>query len=454
MVDSAPRYSGADAVAPAEVIVDAALGVVLEAGAGRRVDARRGGLLAALCRTYPALGARTFCILWLGTIPSTLAWQMSVVATGYAALTISGSAIEMGLVTMLGGLPMLVLSPLGGVAADRFPRRNVLVCTQVTLGSGALALAILGLLDVLETWHLGALAFVQGIAFSFNMPARQAFAAELAGPRLVRSAVALNTASQNFCRVAGPSLAGALLSVPWLGVGGVFAAMTLLYGTVLLTLFHLPLQPITRAPGSRTGLPSVGAELAEGLRYIAASPTHVALLGMALVTLVFGSPILQIMPLFSERVFHIGAAGLGGLMAANGVGALAGALVAAALTGVRRLALLQTGLGIGFGLALAGFAAAPTVPVAVLMLALFGACSAAYLSLNGTLLLGNTEPHLYGRVTSIYLMTFAITPIAALPLAWAADQVGPRVAAAGAGLVVAGAVAVVAARSPSFHRIR
>ena len=142
--------------------------------------------------------------------------------------------------------------------------------------------------------------------------------------------------------------------------------------------------------------------------------------------LVLGAPVLQIMPVFSEHVFEVGATGLGLLLSANGIGALIGTFGVAALTGVRRLGLIQVGLGFGFALSIVGFALAPSMPIAVVMIALFGVFQSGYMSINSTMLMGNTDPRLYGRVLSVNLMTFAVTPIAALPLAWASDQVDPQ----------------------------
>jgi MFS family permease len=407
------------------------------------------GVVATIFRLYPALTSPPFRLLWFSSIPSTMAWQLCVIATGYAALTLSGSATELGIVTSLGGLPMLVLAPIGGVVADRLPRRTVMFFTQATLGAGALALAVLSALDVLRVWHLGAVAFTQGIAFSFNMPARQALAMDLAGTRLARSAAALNTTAANFSRVVGPSVAGLLLSVPAVGVSGVFFTMMLMYGLVMATLTRIPRSVVPSRAHGPTGLAAVWGPLLEGIRYCSGSPLHRSLLATALVVVAFAMPVLQIMPVFSERIFEVGPVGLGLMLAANGVGALVGSIGVAALTGVPRLGLIQVGFGVLLGASIVGFALAPSFLVAVALLVLFGAFQASYMSLNGTLLLGNTEPRLYGRVLSLYLMTFAVSPICALPLAWASDRIGARPATAAVGLLVMVAVSTLTLLSPA-----
>jgi hypothetical protein len=283
------------------------------------------------------------------------------------------------------------------------------------------------------------------------MPARQAYIAELVGADVLRGAIALNNASQNFCRVAGPAIAGALLALPSIGVGGVFLLMTAMYGLVVLTLLRLPSSRPTAAGAARAG---GRAALVEGLRYIRSSPTLLALLGLAFAPLFFGMPYQQLMPVFAERVFGVGPAGLGTLLAANGLGALAGSLVVAALANASRPSLLQLGFGATFGLALIAFGLAPSYPAAVALLALVGFAMAAYSALNSSLIMSNTEPRLYGRVMSVYLLTFGLQPLSTLPASWSAEHLGGPVTVVGAGAIVVLIVVGVAALYPAYRRIQ
>jgi MFS family permease len=406
-----------------------------------------------LLRLFPSLAVPSFRLLWLGMLPGTLAWQMSVVASGYAAFVLSDSATVLGLISSSIGLPMLLFSLVGGVVADRLPRRRVLLITQGMLGGAAAALAVLSVGGVLAAWHLVALGLVQGTAFAFNMPARQAYVAELVKDKeLLRSAVALNNSGVNFCRIAGPALAGILLSVPGVGVPGVFVGMTAMYALVLTTLVRLPASAPLVA--DEAGRPGGWAQLVEGLGYIRSSPVLLALLGLAFVPLFLGMPYQTLMPVFSERVFAVGAAGLGTLMAANGIGALTGSLAVAVLAGGRRLALLQQGVGVLFGAGLIAFGLAPAFWVGAGTLLAVGFASASYTALNSTLIMANTEPRLYGRVMSVWLLTFGLVPLATLPTAWLADHVGAPATVAGAGALVALFVAGVAVLYPPYRRIR
>jgi MFS family permease len=416
--------------------------------------------LAPVERLYPALAVSNYRLLWFGMLPSTLAWQMSVVASGYAAFVISGSATVLGIVSLAVGLPMLLFSLVGGVVADRFPRRTILLLTQGIFGLASGAIAVLAFAGRLEVWHLIALGLVQGTALCFNVPARQSYIGELVEPRLLRNAVAINNAGMNFTRIAGPSLAGILLAIPVLGVGGVFGVMTTMYAVVLAALARLPARSeLGHAPGRGAGW----AELVEGLRYIRSSGTLMALLGLALVPLTLGLPYQTLMPLFAERVFHVGAVGLGALMAAIGIGSLAGAITIATLSDYPRPARLQLMLGVGFGLALVAFGLAPALAAlgsavafvaAILCLATAGFCSAGYNALNNTLVMGNTEPRLHGRVMSVYLLTFAVMPLGSVPAAWLADHIGGPLTIILAGGSLAAIVVAVALLYPPYRHIR
>jgi MFS family permease len=385
-------------------------------------------------RLYPALSNPAFRMLWLGLLPATMSFQMGVVVRPYVAYALTGSAAALGLVSLANGLPMLLLSLVGGVAADRVSRRAVLMWTHIIFLVTAVIPAGLLFSGHLEIWHLLLFSLLQGAAMPFNMPARQAYIADVAGRAMLPNAVALNNAGANFGRLVGPALAGVLLAVPDIGIGLAFTAMAVMYLAALLTLLRLPAG--TRpSSGSHAQRPGGAAQLMEGLRYTVSSPALLALLAMGAAMAIFGQQYQTLMTLFSERVFKVGAGGLGLLMATTGLGALAGAVLVAAVARVGRPGALQLGLGIAFSVALIGFGLAPSFVVALVLLAVVGFCGAAFMGLNSTLIMSNAPPHLYGRIMSIYMLTFAAQPVGALPLAWVADFAG-----APASMVIAGSV--------------
>lgn len=399
----------------------------------------------------PALAIRGFQLLLSGSIATLAAYFASTVAAGYAAFQLTGAATMLGLMSLALGAPLLLFALVGGVVADRLPRRRVLLASQVVLGGCAAIIAGLAVADLLAPWHLVAIGLGQGTAFAFNVPARQALVADLVGRERLRSAVSLNTTASNACRIIGPALAGVLLGMPSVGVPGVFLVVAALYllGIALVAAIRAP--PMSRDDPHRA---SPVAQLVEGLAYIRSSPVLLALLGLAAVPPFFGMPYQMLLPLFAETVFEAGATGLGILTAATGAGALAGSLAVAALADTTRPAAIQLCLGVGFGIALVAFGAAPSFGVAVVLLAVAGFTSAAYTALNNTLVMANSEPRLYGRVMSVYLLTLGVTPVAAFPMSWLADRIGGPAAVALGGTIVAVTVAGVALFYPPYRRIR
>ena len=401
-------------------------------------------------RTFDSLKERDFRLLWLGMLPSTLAMQMGMVTNGYLAYDITGSAAAVGFVTLGFGIPMLFLSLVGGVVADRFSKRQILISTQSVVGLAALILAVLVLTGVIQIWHMTLVAFMMGTAFAFNMPARQAFVAELVGKDRLTNAVALNNTGMNMARVVGPSIAGALIGITFIGIGGVYVIMTLMYLAVVVTIARLPDHGVQPGSSDRKGFDS----LVDGLRYIRNNQVLSALMLLAFAPTLLGMSYQALMPVFAEDVFHVGPSGLGLLMTVNGVGALVGSLAVATFSNFRRRGLLQVGLGIVFGLSIALFAFSQSLPVAFPALVLIGAASAAYMALNMSLVMGYAEPEYHGRVMSINMMTFSLMPLSVVPTGFLVDIFGAPGVIGMSGLLLAAIVAVYGTLHPSYRNVR
>ena len=405
---------------------------------------------AALTPLTAALRHREFRILWLSLLPGTLGMMMSMVAFGYVAYHLSGSTTTLAAVNAGWGVPMFVLSPLAGVVADRFARRNVLLLTQGLVGVTAVVVAVLIATGTVQVWHLFVVTLVQGTAFAFNIPARQALIAELVPRGELGNALALYNAGLNLNRVAGPAMGGALLTLPAVGPGGVFAGMALLYLVVLAMLQRLPATQVPRyatsgeAPRTRRG--ATVDQLLVGLRYVASQRQLRRLMLLAFLPLLFGMPYQGLMPALADRVFGVDAAGLGALLTANGAGALAGSLLLAALSGRVVLARLQLIAGMCFGGGLVAFALCGAFLPGLLLVALVGASSSIYTAVNNTLLMAHAPPEYHGRVMGVYMMTFAAMPLSALPTAWTADRVGLPLTLAVCGAVAGVTVALLARR--------
>jgi MFS family permease len=319
----------------------------------------------------------------------------------------------------------------------------MLYFTQGTMGLTALATAVLIWTGVIDVWHLVVLAAINGAVFAFNLPARQSLVPALVPEPQLANAMALTNSGTQLTRLIGPTLAGLLVAIPFVGTGGTFFLMFGLYVLVVGMLFqlHTPGNPEPHPEGE-----SVLGAMADGFRFILGSKSIVLLFVMAILMVFLGQPYLTMMPVFAS-FYGVDAFGLGILLTAAGVGGLAGSLVVAYFSDARRKGLYQLLCAIGFGLSLIAFGLTANFWVALPLLVLTGVASTAMQVYNSTLIMLNTPQRLYGRVMAIYLMTFGLMPLSTLPLAAVTEAFGPQAMVIGCGIgmvVVAGIILVVA----------
>jgi MFS family permease len=382
-------------------------------------------------RTFAALQDRSFRWLLIGLICSFLSLAMQNLTRGYLAYQLTGSSASIGLVLVAWGIPMLGLGLVAGVVADRVPKRNVLFATQSTLGLSALATAVLVQTGVIEIWHLIVIGFVQGVAFGFNVPTRQAIVPEVVPQERLANAVALVNAGSSVANIAGAPLAGVIIALPVLGIAGSLYLSAALYLMVLLMYSHIPAS----RPG-RERRSSFFADFASGFRYVAASKMIPILLAMGYVPWVIAQPYQQLLPAFAAGALEVGAEGLGLLMGATGVGALAGSLIVATVATSANKSRIQLVAGIVFASALVLFGLSPWFWVSVVLLFVTGGAANAYMVLNQTLIAQHTAPGYFGRVLSVSSLFSAVGPMAVLPYGWFMDTVGMRQTVAGSGALV------------------
>jgi MFS family permease len=324
-----------------------------------------------------------------------------------------------------------VFSPAGGVLADRLQKRRLLLLIQ--LGQCLLSVAIGALLvaDRLQYWHLVASAAIQGVGFAMMMPTRQSWIPQLVRRDDLTSALALNNAGMNASRVIGPALAGVLIAVPWFGVKGVFFLRVLAFAWVLYTLLQIPIlgEPPPRAARD-DGIQrfrELSMQLTSGLRYIWKHPTLLSLFIFAVVTMLLGQSYQQLLPAYALGVFDVGSEGQGIMQAVVGVGALVGSLTMAYLSRNPNRAKIQSYTGTALGLALMLFgvcAAINQFALSLVALFLVGLALDFNATINQTLIMLNAEPALYGRVMSVYLMTWALSGFSASASGYLIDHVG------------------------------
>jgi MFS family permease len=375
---------------------------------------------------------------------------MQSVAQGWLVLQLTNSPFQVGLVTTLASLPVLLFTLPGGVLADRMDKRKLIFLLQTGMLAEALTLGVLiasGRVTV--GWVMG-LAFFYGLLTAFEVPARQAFVVELVGKGDLSSAIALNATAFNVTRVLGPSVAGVLIAT--VGIAACFFANAASYVAVLAGLGMLRLPP--REPD--TGGRSPWEALAEGTRYVRDTPWPRALIVLTATFSIFGYASLPMLPVFARDALSTGAGGYGVLVASVGVGATGGALALAALeTRVQRRPLLFAG-GILFGAFLVGASWTGAYWLAVLLLGLMGlAMILTNVSVN-TLLQTEAPDAMRGRVMGFYsFVVLGMAPFGALQMGWLADHLGIRVAFAVGGAVCLAVSALVAWRMRGVpHRRR
>ncbi len=357
--------------------------------------------------------------------------QVNIVSRSWLAYHLSGSALVLGIVAIARGLPQLLLSPVGGMAADRFDKRKLLVSSQLTMCGLALVNAVLVQLGIIQVWQLVVIGLLQGIVFPFTMPTRQALIPHLVDGKMLPNALAMDSAGRNLNRVAAPSLAGVLIA--W-NPTVAFYTVAVLYLASALTLLRLPPAPAT-ADKART----VAQQMMVGFRYMVGRRRLLILMGMAFLAVIFGMPYQQMLPVFQSAVLKVGPEKLGFMYAGVGAGALLGSLIIAYLSDDPRRQTYQLIAGVAFGALLIPFALSHSFFFSLSMLILIGLGNEMFMTINRTLVVLNTDRQYYGRVMGTYAMTFSLMPIAAFPIGAIVDAVGApaTIAAAGALLTLA-----------------
>ncbi|MDQ6749042.1 MAG: MFS transporter [Candidatus Dormibacteraeota bacterium] len=402
---------------------------------------RRGMRAIVVDRAFPALHHRNYRLFFSGQFISLIGTWTQQVAQGWLVWTISHSALMLGLVTGAQSLPILLFGLWGGAAADRMPKRRLLLATQVAAMALALALAALTFTGIVGPAHptsslvvVGLIAFGLGTVNAFDAPARQAFVIELVGKKHLLNAISLNSSIFNGARIVGPALAG--LMIRFLGVPVCFAINGLSFLPVLVGLYLIRIHPQAVSARSRG---SMVGNVKESLAYIRHEPlirdTYLTVLTISVLVFSYAA----MLPLFADQVLHSGAAGYSVLSVSGGAGALVAALSLAVVRERRRSRGTWIVLGsIVMSLAIAFFALSPVLLVSALMLALAGFSGIAFLARANTAIQTAVPDALRGRVMSVYiLLLMGLAPIGAVQLGAVAHVFGAQRALAGESVLAA-----------------
>jgi MFS family permease len=352
-----------------------------------------------LRRALAAFTYRDFRILWFGAFTSTVGTWMQKVAQSWLIFEITRSSFYLGLDDFLGQLPILLLTLVGGVVADRHDRRQLLIGSQYVQMATAFTLAVLVLADQVRIWHILALSFTAGLAQAFGGPAYQALVPSLVERKDLPNAIALNSIQFNLARVIGPLLAGITLALYGAAICfGVNGVSFLVVIVALLSLRVRHIRPAERKPMLQ--------ELKGGLSYVRGRPAIVALTVLAFLTTFLGLPVLTFLPIFAREIFGGDVGRYSEMMAYFGLGAVGGALVTAWLGRFRHMGLTLLGMQFAFGALIAAFALSRSEWLSNLLLFFDGAALIVVFSLTASLVQLIVPDHLRGRVVSIYMVAF------------------------------------------------
>ncbi len=377
--------------------------------------------MASLARSrsqvFDSLHNRAFLWLWLGRLAASATFEMGGVAQGWLVYQLSNSALILGLVGVGSSLMMLVLAPYGGVITERLPKRTLLLWTRAGMALNSLVIGLLISLGVIQVWHLAVSSFFTGVLMAFMLPAQTTIISDLVDRRTLMNAFSLDALGMGLMGLVGSSVSGWLIES--VGVAGVYYIML---GFFLLSVYSLSRLPetATRDPGTA----SVWREMWEGMRYLGTNPVMLGLLGVSLCRVLFAMPYRTLMPAFSQENLHFGAAGLGLLMAAPTAGALIISLVLAGMGDFRGKGTLLLASGVFMGVALILFVAVPWLPLTFLFLVAVGIGNNIAMVASNTLVQTHCDPDCRGRVVSVNVMLWGLTPLGTLPAGAIADRVG------------------------------
>ncbi len=372
---------------------------------------------------FRALQHRNYRLFFIGQGISLVGTWMQQVALGWLVYRLTNSALLLGIVGFTGQIPALLLTPFGGVIADRYNKHRILIITQTLAMIQAFALAILLVTGSIEIWHIIVLSMFLGLVTSFDMPVRHAFVIEMLEKKEdLGNAIALNSSMFNAARLVGPSIAGIIIAVT--GEGVCFLLNAVSYLAVIASLFAMRVIPKKARPQQKHIL----HELKEGFSYAFGSAPIKAILSSLALMSFMGASYQILMPVFARDIFHGGPQTLGFLMAVIGVGALMGAMYLAARKNVRGLVKIIAVVGAVFGVAVTAFSFSKILWISVIFLLVAGFSMMVQMAASNTVLQTIVEEDKRGRIMSFFTMAFTGTmPFGSLFAGTAADKIGaPR----------------------------
>ena len=368
---------------------------------------------------FRAFALRNYRIYWTGFTLSLVGSWMQTLAQSWLVWDLTRSPFWLGIVGAMPQLPSLILGSIGGVLVDRAPKRMLLIVTQAGLGLAALALAAVTMLGIVRVEHVIIIAGITGLFTSIDTPARLSFVTDIVGKEYLGNAIALNSTTFNATRLVGPAFAGLL--IPLIGTGGCFLINGISFIAMIVAVASIQGVP----PPKWDRNVSVAAQWRESFHYVLHARVPRALILNVIVFSAFGFAYVVLMPMFADEILESGVRGLGLLMGAVGVGALAGGVWQASLPRRARRGRVVIFGAFGLAIGILLFSFSRNFVLSLCILPLVGLSSIAMLASTNTLLQTLAPDHLRGGVLGFYTTSFlGIMPIGSMILGSLAAEYG------------------------------
>lgn len=375
------------------------------------------GWINQLAKAFPALQNTNYKAYFSGQLVSLIGTWLQIVSQGWLVFKLTNSPEQVGIIAALATLPSLFLTLFGGVIVDQFSKRKILLFTQTSSMLLALTLGLLTAANAVTVWMIGICAFLLGVVNAIDSPARQSFVSEIVSKEQLPSAIALNSGIFNAARVIGPSIAGMLIAL--IGAGGAFITNAITY---LAVIFVLSRMKVTE-PVQHKKLDTINA-IKEGLQYSFTHPIIRTLVIFTGVSSIFGWSYTTLLPIIAKETFHMGAAGLGYLYAASGLGALLASILIATYSKKISPVTFIVGGSILFSLSLILFSYTNHLYLALPLLFLSGLGLLSQFAMMNTTIQSLVQHKLRGRVMSIYILMFiGLTPFGNYQTGWLAEHI-------------------------------
>ncbi len=369
-----------------------------------------------MIKMFSAFRHRDFRLFWGGNIISLVGTWMQSMALSWLIYRLTGSSLLLGVIGFANAIPLLFVSPFGGVLVDRFSKRKILILTQTGMMVTAFLLALLTWMGHIQVWHIFLFTVINGAVAALDAPCRQSFIIELVGKEDLMNAIAMNSMAFNSARIIGPAVAGFLVAL--IGEAGCFLINGISFVSVLIGLFMIQ-SPDKTIDDSQESFMN---KMKEGYLYVKDSRLLSSLLALVAVPCLMSMSYATLMPVFAKDIFHRNADGLGILMSSVGIGAIFGALIIARLSYSRHKGKTLMLGGLVSSVAIILFGLSRNFYLSCFLLFWVGMANVLYLTSTNTLIQSNAEDEYRGRAVSFYTLIFmGMMPIGSLLIGWVAE---------------------------------